>query len=214
MAAIYTQLVDNEEPVPGHLEISCEYTGLKRALAVFLLLLIFLVGALAGYSTSQMQHRSTCVGTTVRVATGSFIYNQSFAEAPSAETNKLWESIFPPHGGFFHDPVIAPYGASLAVYHQLHCVDAIRQAYYVLFDAVKYGVNVTFSDLNDYETDWHTRHCIDFLRQMLMCNPDLTVEYVNPSLGGITGLDGEHVCIVWEDIVAWSIAQQGQHLMD
>ena len=52
----------------------------------------------------------------------SFIYNRTFAEAPSALSDAAWESIFPPHGGFFHDASIASEGARLAVYHQLHCL--------------------------------------------------------------------------------------------
>ncbi|PVH96580.1 hypothetical protein DM02DRAFT_617124 [Periconia macrospinosa] len=139
-----------------------------------------------------------------------FTYNRTYAERPSPETDAAWESIFPPKGGFFSDSIIAPTGASLAVYHQLHCLDGIRHAYYTLFDAVMDGHNVTFSELDDYSTDWHTRHCLDFLRQMLMCNADLTVETVDPKLGGIRGFGKgrEHECVVWEDIVGWSIQQQ------
>jgi hypothetical protein len=70
------------------------------------------------------------------------------------------------------------------------------------------GNNVTFSELDDYQTDWHTRHCIDFLRQMLMCHADLTVEQVDPSLGGIKGFGRKHTCMIWDDIMAWSITQQ------
>ncbi|OCL07610.1 hypothetical protein AOQ84DRAFT_408592, partial [Glonium stellatum] len=140
----------------------------------------------------------------------SFSYNRTFAEAPSPETDAAWESIFPPHGGFFNDKEMAPTGASLAVYHQLHCLDGIRHAYYVLFDAVMEGRNVTFYELDDYSTDWHTRHCLDFLRQMLMCNADLTIEEVDPSLGGIRGFGTgrQHECVVWEDVRAWSVAHQ------
>ena len=54
--------------------------------------------------------------------TKEFTYNRSFAEAPTPENDALWESIFPPHGGFFHDKTVTKYGASLAAYHQLHCL--------------------------------------------------------------------------------------------
>ena len=52
----------------------------------------------------------------------SFVYNRTFAESTSTETDAAWESIFPPHGGFFHHQTLAPVGGSLAVYHQLHCL--------------------------------------------------------------------------------------------
>lgn len=156
-----------------------------------------------------------------------FSYNHTFAARPSLESNSAWESIFPPHGGFFSDTKLAPHGASLAVYHQLHCVvrshllgypysltgvfqDAIRKAYYVVYDAVMEGHNITFTELDDYATDWHTQHCIDFLRQMLMCNADLTIEEVDPAKGGITGSGkgNEHQCVLWADVKAWSIEMQ------
>jgi len=141
-----------------------------------------------------------------------FTYNRTYAERPSSSTDAAWESIFPPHGGFFNDSKIAPTGASLAVYHQLHCLDGIRHAYWTLFDAVIAGHNITFSELDDYSTDWHTRHCLDFLRQMLMCNADLTIEAVDPELGGIRGFGKgrEHECIVWGDVVRWSVEHQNQ----
>ena len=58
----------------------------------------------------------------VGTAERNFVYNHTFSEAPSQKTDAAWESIFPPHGGFFHHTEIAPDGASLAVYHQLHCL--------------------------------------------------------------------------------------------
>ncbi|KAF2707640.1 hypothetical protein K504DRAFT_383253, partial [Pleomassaria siparia CBS 279.74] len=137
-----------------------------------------------------------------------FDYNHTFAEKPGHASDAAWESIFPPHGGFFHDEKMAPTGASLAAYHQLHCLDGIRHAYYLLLDAVIEGHNVTFSEVEEYSTDWHTRHCLDFLRQMLMCNADLTIENVDPTLGGILGSGQQHECVVWEDVRNWSIAHQ------
>jgi hypothetical protein len=61
----------------------------------------------------------------VEYVTNSFQYNRTFSEAPSPETDAAWMSIFPPHGGFFHDKTVASDGASLAVYHQLHCLVSI-----------------------------------------------------------------------------------------
>ena len=76
---------------------------------------------------------------------------------------------------------------------------------------MRQGHNVTFSDLDDYSTDWHTRHCLDFLRQMLMCNADLTIEEVDPLLGGIKGFGRRHECVIWDDVKAWSVNRQGSN---
>ena len=43
----------------------------------------------------------------------------------------------------------------------------------------------------------HVRHCIDLVRNSLMCLPDLTIEVKDEARGGVTGLGLEHECIDW-----------------
>jgi hypothetical protein len=50
----------------------------------------------------------------------------------------------------------------------------------------------------------HIRHCIDLLRQSLMCRPDLTIEIKNEELGGVTGFGTEHECRDWEQLQLWT----------
>jgi hypothetical protein len=47
------------------------------------------------------------------------------------------------------------------------------------------------------------RHCIDLLRQTLMCIPDLTVEVKNSELGGVTGFGTVHQCRNWDHLMEW-----------
>jgi len=47
------------------------------------------------------------------------------------------------------------------------------------------------------------RHCIDLLRQTLMCSPDLTVEVKNETLGGVTGFGTVHQCRNWDQLTGW-----------
>ena len=70
------------------------------------------------------------------------------------------------------------------------------------------GENLTISELPDHSTPWHTRHCIDFLRQALMCHADTTIEYVVPNLHGIVGFGVEHQCKSWDQLRRWTISQQ------
>lgn len=49
----------------------------------------------------------------------------------------------------------------------------------------------------------HIRHCIELLRLALMCQPDLTVELKNETLGGVTGFGTEHECKSWDDLTQW-----------
>lgn len=50
----------------------------------------------------------------------------------------------------------------------------------------------------------HVRHCVDLLRNSLMCRPDLTVEMKNEKLEGVTGFGTEHQCVNWGDVLAWT----------
>ena len=53
------------------------------------------------------------------------------------------------------------------------------------------------------------RHCIDLLRQSLMCQPDTTIEVVNKTLGGVTGFGTEHRCRDWRQLVEWTSQWEG-----
>ena len=48
----------------------------------------------------------------------------------------------------------------------------------------------------------HVKHCIDLIRQELMCRPDLTIETVD-DMGGVTGYGGLHRCNDWGELVEW-----------
>lgn len=51
-----------------------------------------------------------------------FHYNRTFAEIPSDTSNKAWESLFPPHGGFFDISGVSSQRSTLSIFHQLHCL--------------------------------------------------------------------------------------------
>lgn len=50
----------------------------------------------------------------------------------------------------------------------------------------------------------HIRHCIDLLRQALMCSPDLTVEVKDMEAGGVHGFGETHQCIDWTALKDWT----------
>ncbi|KAK4493596.1 hypothetical protein PRZ48_015263 [Zasmidium cellare] len=65
---------------------------------------------------------------------------------------------------------------AVAMYHQLHCLATIRQEFYTL--------NVTAAAAYGQ----HIGHCFEYLRQSLICNADLTLEYT------AVGWEVEHLC--------------------
>jgi hypothetical protein len=79
--------------------------------------------------------------------------------------------------------------------------DGIRRAYWTLYDAALEGKQLSENDSFPMMTSpSHVRHCIDLLRQTLMCHSDRTVEHVDSS-GGVTGFGVEHQCYDYQQLL-------------
>lgn len=50
----------------------------------------------------------------------------------------------------------------------------------------------------------HIRHCVDYLRQTLMCAADATLEPVESNLGGVTGWGVQRKCRSYADLSNWA----------
>lgn len=50
------------------------------------------------------------------------VYNPTYTEEPSPETDAAWDSMFPKGVGFVKHPEVSPNLSGLAVFHELHCV--------------------------------------------------------------------------------------------
>lgn len=56
----------------------------------------------------------------------------------------------------------------------------------------------------------HEYHCIDYLRQSIMCAGDTTLDfsdqaYADGARRGFSGANSTHVCRDWESIVSWAV---------
>ncbi|MCJ1391627.1 hypothetical protein MMC18_004492 [Xylographa bjoerkii] len=124
---------------------------------------------------------------------------------PSATTGH----IFPRKGGFFNDPAAAPQRATFSVFHQLHCLlrfmkDGIRHGYWAVYLAAMEGRKLDPAELPMMASPRHIRHCIDLLRQGLMCCADSTVEVKEGDADGVKGFGTTHYCRDWEQLVQWT----------
>ena len=54
----------------------------------------------------------------------------------------------------------------------------------------------------------HVRHCVDFLRQSLMCHADTTLEIEDEAVGGVKGFGVRHECVDWAGLIAWTGRRQ------
>ncbi|KAI0530022.1 hypothetical protein GGR58DRAFT_525482 [Xylaria digitata] len=110
------------------------------------------------------------------------------------------------------------YSGMLEVFHQLHCLNLIRQYtwkdYYKdnLREWLNEGDHHQFVDLNvsshaSVGDRMHVDHCIETLRLQLMCNADLTPMLVlkdeSIALGSKADFNVHHKCRRWDRLVAW-----------
>ncbi|KAL9124977.1 MAG: hypothetical protein Q9217_005756 [Psora testacea] len=133
-----------------------------------------------------------------------FRYNGTFGEATSKTSNAAWEALFPSHGGFFRHPDLAPERSAFSVFHQLHCLKGLKDNYWQLHSGNGQARVHDSQIMEDIPPEAHVRHCIDLIRNSLICRPDLTVETKNEELGGVTGFGTLHQCIDWNAVVAWT----------
>lgn len=90
--------------------------------------------------------------------------------------------------------------------HQILTKDDIRLNYYRLYATVHedaqgvLGVDGKEVEMMDGKAMAHVRHCIDLLRQSLMCLADTTVEVKDDVRGGVRGFGVEHRCSDWGEL--------------
>ncbi|KXT00818.1 hypothetical protein AC578_2971 [Pseudocercospora eumusae] len=100
-----------------------------------------------------------------------------YVGTPRAELDDNWDELLSVTTFNLSGPVSLPahghthafddgnFVMGLEVYHALHCVNAIRM--YI------FPENYEFREKKS-ETELHKHHCIDYLRQYIQCNADLT----------------------------------------
>ncbi|OAF99797.1 uncharacterized protein CC84DRAFT_1222804 [Paraphaeosphaeria sporulosa] len=126
-----------------------------------------------------------------------FEYDATYGE-PSNTSNAIWRSLIPHHGGFFNHPTIAPERSVFSVFHQLHCLDGMRKGFWELNNAL--NGDTIIDEENILKHAVHFKHCSDYLRQVLMCKPDMTLEIQNPILKAVEGFGVEHICRDWAEL--------------
>ncbi|KDR68913.1 hypothetical protein GALMADRAFT_1353340 [Galerina marginata CBS 339.88] len=109
--------------------------------------------------------------------------------------DKAWAATLPGQRGFVR---LGPKGRSfsLALYHQLHCVNAIRFSYTVARDGLITDPKVLKSKVG------HDNHCFQFIRQNILCRADstpITLSRHNQTLSG-AGFGARHRCKNWAQV--------------
>ncbi|EIM87135.1 uncharacterized protein STEHIDRAFT_96132 [Stereum hirsutum FP-91666 SS1] len=85
----------------------------------------------------------------------------------------------------------------LSMYHQIHCLDALRLA---IQGKNPHGEHNLGSSGKEHWKEDHSDHCLNYLRQTILCNADLTLEEEFPEEGSSDvgeGLGAKYVCKDW-----------------
>ncbi|KZW04460.1 hypothetical protein EXIGLDRAFT_716414 [Exidia glandulosa HHB12029] len=106
-----------------------------------------------------------------------------------------WQSLFTRSNGYVRlGDVGQPF--AVAMWHQLHCLDGLR-------DALKHGREGNMTD----EDVGHIDHCLDYLRQTVRCWSDTTLEAAErvempdgTARAGATGIGDLHICRDWRHV--------------
>ncbi|KDR68847.1 hypothetical protein GALMADRAFT_77954 [Galerina marginata CBS 339.88] len=121
-------------------------------------------------------------------------------EVFSMTADSDWDSNFPRGRGWVKLGPNSDFYV-LSMYHQLHCLDAMRYAYV----AAKTG-NIAFPG-NGTGFDHHMNHCLTYLREAVLCAADTTLErsetYITPqgvTDRGATGMGMVHQCRNWVQV--------------
>ncbi|KAH0284582.1 hypothetical protein KCU62_g8174, partial [Aureobasidium sp. EXF-3399] len=117
-------------------------------------------------------------------------------------------------------PVTGRYHFALDVFHNLHCLNAVRKEldkdYYGAHDHGHVGRQAQYQQhhnpLDAAQRD-HIDHCMNHIRQSLQCRPDLSAAamHVFEDLEGskyFLGNAEQHTCYDWESIMRWAAGRE------
>ncbi|WEW60174.1 hypothetical protein PRK78_005659 [Emydomyces testavorans] len=106
------------------------------------------------------------------------------------------------------------YGISM--FHQLHCLTAIREVFYDMLDGTFDKKKFLAADVNVGSPDfvpnghglWHVQHCFNYVRQGLQCAGDMSLEIPTYFNGTpiVVGWNSPHKCRSWDAM--WRYAEE------
>ncbi|KAM0723823.1 hypothetical protein Q7P37_000813 [Cladosporium fusiforme] len=143
-----------------------------------------------------------------------------FASPSTPEADEAWgNDLSPPGDGFVLIPNAKDYSLppgqpteegegeiyDVSVFHQLHCLNHVRTFLFTLKSSVDYNTSSeTYEHMLKPQED-HVYHCFDYIRQALMCNADLTVEWPRTEENGervaVDGWGVTHQCKNWDSVL-------------
>ncbi|KAJ3558166.1 hypothetical protein NM688_g1083 [Phlebia brevispora] len=104
------------------------------------------------------------------------------------------------------------YIVQLSMFHQMHCLNTIRKA--LRPDYYTDPVTGLLDGFSPRGLRAHMKHCVDNLRQAIMCAGDISPivwHWSDEDQGNIVNLDVPHSCRSYDSLAAWAKAHQSQY---
>lgn len=95
--------------------------------------------------------------------------------------------------GYESKPLNSTDTAGYSLFHQLHCLETMREGYYNA---------VNGSRDNHFE---HVSHCFDYIRQAVLCNSDTALEWIPLHQQNIDGWGFEHRCRNFDEVYRYTL---------
>lgn len=119
-----------------------------------------------------------------------YIENTQHYALDTEEGIAQWAALVPPDGGVITIPGLGHQPFTISLFHQLRCLDVLRDA-------------VVSSITNRTQASPKTVHCLNYLRQMVLCRADRYLENVrDPSAEHVVQFMGEKTCKDWAQVYA------------
>jgi hypothetical protein len=129
--------------------------------------------------------------------------DKRFLGPPTPSTERSWQSLLPLGRGFVHASDRednTPQQYSIAAFHQFHCVHLLQRIFH---RSVKDPLSITLEDRE------HFYHCVDYLRQTVLCLEDPSLDRVTedletPGRALNSGWGDTHVCRDFGALKRWT----------
>ncbi|CAG8959964.1 hypothetical protein HYFRA_00012681 [Hymenoscyphus fraxineus] len=166
------------------------------------LLIICGISGVSFYAGRRSTYISQKGGLQLRPVSRVLEYDPKYG-TPGLGSSTAWRALIPSHGGSFNHPTLAPHRSTFSVFHQLQCLNGMREGYWTLWSALNEERMIEADEMPELSTPQDIIHCSDFLRQVLMCRPDLTLEVKNLTDEAVEGFGTERVCRDYGELVGF-----------
>ncbi|KAJ7662327.1 hypothetical protein B0H17DRAFT_991779 [Mycena rosella] len=115
------------------------------------------------------------------------VHNTVSYELNGTQADAQWAALIPAYGGIVRlGPERTPF--MLSMYHQLRCLDVLRRDYVA-------------GSMGKPNTSPATRHCLNYIRQMVLCRGDRRLESVIDPYGQhAVQVRGTQTCRDWSQV--------------